>query len=450
MKPLVPLLLACGFLRAAEKTDWPANGSFENDLAGWTVVAGEEGAKITPEAALLGARGLRVEVPAGTKFTLESAPFPVEPGKTYTVSLWTAAQDGMPAGPAPVNAQMIFRGEDGKELAPAPARIRKWPAASLKGETFPANTLLGAAAPEGAATLTLRFGTTGRDAAGPLVIDDVQIAALSDEPPPTPAPGQGHPIPPSDPERLRALEEEIAGNPTRGKSPPKIVIKLDDFGPSGTGVHARWRKVADFAREKGIKVTFGIIGQRMAADCPDFVAWTREQHAAGRIEFWHHGWDHAERSENGKRVMEFSGESYDHQKQHLAETQKLAREKLGFAFVSFGAPFNATDDSTVRVLAEDPDIKVWMYGPPDKPAGKTVLERSFAVNIENPTLIPNYGAFLEGYAHSRGARYFVLQGHPAGWGDDRWEQFVKIVEFLIAQKAEFVFASDLAGKTSEK
>ena len=85
-----------------------------------------------------------------------------------------------------------------------------------------------------------------------------------------------------------------------------------------------------------------------------------------------------------------------------------------------------------------------MYGNPKTPAGKTVLERCPMVNIEMPTFIPNFASFVEGYAHNRGGRYFVLQGHPTHWDDERWEQFTKIVGFLIGQKADFVLARDFA------
>jgi peptidoglycan/xylan/chitin deacetylase (PgdA/CDA1 family) len=446
VKNLVPLLLFSAALQAADVSVPLPNGSFENGLENWTVEAAGAVAAVRPEAALLGDNGLHIEAPASARMAIFSSPVAVQPGKTYTVSLWAATAQGATAGPGTADVKMIFKDAAGKELPPSMARIRKWPGVNLAGSLFPANPLLAAAAPEGAATLTVRLSTSGKASVGPLIFDDFQITELGDEPAQTPARGQANPIPPSHPARLEALEKEIAANPYRGKSPPKIVIKLDDFGESHGGVHEKWRKVADFAKARNIKVTFGIIGKRMVGDCPEFVQWTKDQHAAGRIEFWHHGWDHAERTVDGKRIMEFSGESYEHQKQHFEDTQKLAREKLGFAFVSFGAPFNATDDNTVKVLQEDPDIKVWMYGKAHQPAGKTVLERSFAVNIENPTMIPNYGAFLEGYAHSRGAEYFVLQGHPAAWNDERWEQFVKIVDFLVAQKVEFVFASDLAAK----
>lgn len=441
MKVLMLLLAAAGLAGAADTSLSLTNANFEQDLEGWTAEPPDAPVEVRPDAALLGAKGLRVQATEPVRFNLVSEPIPVTPGRTYTVSFW--AGGGETVTPGGLEVRMVFNGPAGNELAPAMARIRKWPGVIVKSSRYPANPLLAAAAPEDAATLSIRISSAGREPVGPLNLDDFQVRELSGEAP-TPVPaGQANPIPPSDPARLQELEAEIQANPYRGKSPPKIVIKLDDFGSHRGRVHPRWQQVADFARDKNIKVTFGIIGKKMDEENPEFVRWVKDQHAAGRIEFWHHGWDHAERTDNGKRIMEFGGEPLEHQRDHLAKTQNLAREKFGFAFITFGAPFNATDDNTVQVLAEDPDLKVWLYGDPARPAGKVVLERS-AVTIETPTMIPNYGAFLEAYAHSRGAEYFVLQGHPAGWNDERWEQFARIVDFLIGQKAQFVLASDFA------
>ncbi|CAN5496860.1 hypothetical protein BH09VER1_BH09VER1_42980 [soil metagenome] len=445
MKLVSSLLMVGASLCAADVTIPLENANFENGLNGWKTDGGSEGVScVVSEAALLGKFGLRLFTAKPERFTTQSRPIPVTPGKTYTVDFWSG---GSPQA-SPVEVKMVFHGPTGEELSPAMAKIRKWPAISVKGGTFANAQLLAAAAPEGAATLTVGISSSGKTAIGPVWLDDFRITELSDEPPPEVKPGEAHPVPASDPARLKALEKEIAENPYRGKSPPKIVLKLDDFGASHGGVHNKWLKVAEFAKARKIKITFGIIANRMTEECPEFVKWTKAEHDAGRIEFWLHGWDHGERKEGTKRIMEFSGESLHYQKKHLADANALAREKLGFSFVSFGAPFNGTDENTVRALDEDPDIKVWIYGDPDHPGGKTVLERCGSVSIESPTLIPNYGDFLEGYAHNRGAKYFVMQGHPAGWNDERWEQFVKIVDFLIAQKAEFVFASELAGPTS--
>lgn len=443
----LPFLIVCSTLTAGEIPLSLPNGGFENGLESWKLEGPATVATVQTDAALLGSKGLRVQGDP-MRFSLTSAALPVTAGKTYKLNFWASSPKALEQRQSNVDAKLIFRGADGKEIAAAPAKIRKWPVAMVANNFFAEEYTMAGAAPEGASTLEVKLSSSGKGPVGPVNFDDFALFELDDAPEPQIAEGAGHPIPPFDPQLLKALEDEIKADPYRGKQPPKIVIKLDDFGAAGSGVHARWKKVADYAAAKGIKVTFGIIGTRIQADnISDFVAWTKQQRDSGRIEFWNHGYDHAERKDGNKRVLEFGGEPYEHQKQHMTDANKLAREKLGFPYVSFGAPFNATDENTVKVLAEDPDIKVWMYGDPRNPAGKKVLIRCGTVTLETPTLIPNYAAFIEGYAHNRGAEYFVLQGHPAGWGDDRWEQFTKIVEFLISQKAEFVFASDFAGKS---
>jgi peptidoglycan/xylan/chitin deacetylase (PgdA/CDA1 family) len=424
------------------------NAGFEGGLEGWTSEPGEQGfAKDLPESAMLGAKGLRVVSQEAERFSLTSSPVPVKVGETYTVTFWGGLGGTTEKPGEGVSVKMEFRDGAGQRLKEDMAKIRKWPGVQVKGDTYANTYLLAAAAPAGATTLRLVLSSAGKAPVGPVDLDDFVIKQLGDEVKPQIAPGQGHPIPPHDAGRVQAMEEEVAANPYRGKAAPKIVLKLDDFGATKDGgVHPRWLKVADFCRERNVKVTFGIIATRMLDDAPKYATWVNEQRDAGRIEFWCHGWDHGERKEGEKRIQEFSGETLEYQTQHLIDANKLAKDKLGFEYTSFGAPFNAIDDNTVKALAQVPSIKVWMYGPSPakaKESGKIVLERS-AVSIESPTLIPNYADFVEAYAHNRGADYFVMQGHPAGWGEDRWEQFTKIVEFLIAQKAEFVFASDFA------
>lgn len=422
------------------------NGSFEQGLQSWAVTGADPAvvARVLPEAASFGRQGLRVQnTPACPRFDVASTPVNVTVGRTYTVSYWCGG--GTP-GAGGVTVEMVFADAKGARLKPAPASIRKWPQGGATGARCFENSVIAAAAPEGAVSFSVHIRPTSSRPAGPVDLDDFVVAELPENAPP-PAevkPGSAHPIPPFDPARLQACLDEITRDPHRGKPPTRIVLKLDDFRPVRGKPHPQWLKVAEFAKSKNIKVNFGIVAQGLAEECPDFVAWTKERNASGMIEFWNHGWDHGERAgENGKRIQEFCGESYEYQKKHLSDSNRLAREKLGFPFVTFGAPFNTTDAATLKVLQEDPDIKVWLYGNTRNTAGKTVLDRTFPVSLESPTFIPNYAAFVEGYAHNRGSAYFVLQGHPANWNDERREQFVKIVEFLIAQQDEFVLARDM-------
>jgi hypothetical protein len=443
---------AAGTLRA--DTELPLqNPGFEDGLTGWTVEASNPAvAQVTADAASMGAKGLQVQsTPDCMTYSITSTPVPVTVGKSYQVSYWFGG-GGAKAGGG-VNVEMVFKDATGTEVKPALANIRKWPAAGVSGGTFINGFQLAAAAPAGASTLTVRIKSAKAAPSGLVYLDDFKVVELPDVPaaPPvvtTPSATPGappmvfHPVPPSDPARLAFLLKEINANPYRGKAPPKIVIKLDDLKPTKTdGVHPRWQKIVDYAKSKGIKVNFGIICDGLEMDCPKFSQWVKDETTSGDIEFWCHGYDHGQDAK--AKTAEFSGEPYAYQKDHLEKCQTLAKERFGFPFTSFGAPFNATDKTTVQVMSEDPDFKVWMYGDPKNPGGKVVLERC-GVGLETPTLIPNYGAFLENYAHNRGADYFCMQGHPAGWGDDRYAQFTMIVEFLIAQKADFVHPRDFA------
>ncbi|GAT33029.1 peptidoglycan/xylan/chitin deacetylase, PgdA/CDA1 family [Terrimicrobium sacchariphilum] len=442
MKRFIAAFLLATPLAIATDTLLPlANAGFEDGLSGWTLSPGAP-AEAVPEAASLGALGLRVKT--GSDFQISSTPLPVQPGETYAVEFWST---GSKEESGRVAVKMIFKDASGSTLKPAMGKIRKWPAGSTSAGPFWENSILAAAAPENAASLSIQIIPAANSDPGTAMLDDFMVKKLGEIVPMQRDADGAAPIPPADPARLALLEKEIADNPHRGKSAPRIVLKLDDFGPRNGNVHPKWIKVAQYAKEKNIPVTFGIVAKGLEEDAPAFFQWTKERNAAGEIEFWNHGYDHAEGpNAEGKKVQEFNGTGFDHQKAHMADANRLAREKLGFPFISFGAPFNATDANTVKVLEESPDIKVWMYGNGKQPAGKKVLSRCYAVTIESPTFIPNYADFLEGYAHNRGAEYFVMQGHPTHWNDDRWNQFIKIVEFLVAQKAEFVKASDFASK----
>lgn len=226
-----------------------------------------------------------------------------------------------------------------------------------------------------------------------------------------------------------------------------VVLKLDDLGTRGGNVPGSWIRLTDLARERGVKVSIGVICDSFEHGNASYFQYIKDQRTSGLVEFWFHGWDHRQWEENGVKLQEFKGTPYEHQKEHFVKSQALAREKLGFTFATFGAPFNATDDTTNRVLSEDADIKIFLYGNPSDAAtsGKLVLDRVGAVNIENPLFVPNSKKFADGYAQNASKRrYFVVQGHPAQWNEQRWAEFVKIIDFLQENNIPVVTPSELA------
>lgn len=226
------------------------------------------------------------------------------------------------------------------------------------------------------------------------------------------------------------------------KAPPYIILKVDDLRNNGGKVHPRWQKFVDFTAERKIKSAIGIICDSLEKDDPKYLQWIKDQHAKGLIEFWSHGYNHKEWEVDGKKVQEFKGPSYEDQKKNLLRCNELAKQKLGFTLPAFGAGFNAIDENTAKALADDPDTTIWLYGDMKNPAGKIVMDRVGSVNIENPTFVPSLQKFKVGYALNPNRDYFVIQGHPAQWTDERFAQFVELIDFLIAEKAVFTTPSE--------
>ncbi|MES2461156.1 MAG: DUF2334 domain-containing protein [Armatimonadota bacterium] len=227
-------------------------------------------------------------------------------------------------------------------------------------------------------------------------------------------------------------------------APAHILIKVDDLRVVRGGVHPRWQKLADFLKARKVKAGIGIICDSLEGDNPNYVRWIKEQRATGLIEFWNHGYNHKEWTVEGRKTQEFVGTSYEQQKESFTQSSRLAKEKLGFSLPAFGAPFNGTDATTVRVLQEDTDTRVWLYGDVKNPAGKLVLDRVGPVNIENPIFKPSLEKFVAGYDRYPKRAYFVIQGHPAQWDDAGFDQFVKIVDFLTKEGAIFTTPSEYA------
>lgn len=97
-------------------------------------------------------------------------------------------------------------------------------------------------------------------------------------------------------------------------------------------------------------------------------------------------------------------------------------------------------------------MKAILYPAPIDDSGKklaqqnkiTIIDRVNTVNIENPTFHPRFDLFLEGYVHNRGRPYFVMQGHPSHWDELGFSEFVKMLDFLVEQKAVFAKAFECA------
>ncbi|PTY00747.1 hypothetical protein DB346_14100 [Verrucomicrobia bacterium LW23] len=241
------------------------------------------------------------------------------------------------------------------------------------------------------------------------------------------------------------------------KKPPVIIIKIDDLRQIDGKVHGLWTKCQSYLKERNIKCGIGVICQTLAEATPEYVKWIKSRHDSGEVEFWFHGWDHASYKVDDKPFNEFVGRGYEEQKKRFDDSQKLAQEKLGFEFATFGpggGPGKGTFDAdTVKAMQDVPGMKVWLYPQPlDKQGeelvakGKVkILDRVWAVNLESKVGVPDFKAFIKGYAKYPDREYFVLQGHPMSWGTpERFAEFARIIDFLVEQKAVFMTPSEFA------
>jgi peptidoglycan/xylan/chitin deacetylase (PgdA/CDA1 family) len=409
-----------GLARADAKTDANsattlANLGFEKGLEGWTDKEALAMSRATPEAARSGKQGLRIEdndPKLGS--ALLSPQIAITPNASYGLSFW--AKTGVKNG---AGVWVRYYDPNRKTIDIPLTVVSALENASGEWTQYKTTVM----PPDNAAFLAFWVHTYSA-AQGSFDFDDFRVEAA------------GQPVKASEPGELPA--------PVARKSPAYIVIKVDDLVAQNGGVHPMWNRFVAWTAERNIKSSIGIIANSLENASPAYLQWIKDQHATGRVEFWNHGYDHKEWDEGGKKVQEFKGVPYEQQKQHLQRSNALAREKLGFAFRAFGAPFNATDENTAKALAEENDIQTWLYGDAKNPGGKLVLERVGDVNIEYPTFVPDAHKFAMGYNRHPERDLFVIQGHPAQWTEERFAQFAQIVDFLTKAGAVFVTPSEYA------
>ena len=161
------------------------------------------------------------------------------------------------------------------------------------------------------------------------------------------------------------------------------------------------------------------------------------------FEFWNHGYDHSRVIEGDQTIFEFRNSTLEGQRTTLSRSQELAREKLGFEMVTFGAPYNQSDPNTSAALEEFDEIKYWFYPPSGTVTAKTILPRIKELNIEYPVHMPSFYHFWNSYYFYSYESNITIQGHPNSWDEMRLGEFEKIVDYLIRLGSPIVKPSSL-------
>ncbi|MEM6967514.1 MAG: DUF2334 domain-containing protein [Bacteroidota bacterium] len=225
--------------------------------------------------------------------------------------------------------------------------------------------------------------------------------------------------------------------PTKNAA-PLIILKLDDLWCKNNEVHKGWKMVVEFLNEEKVTGTIGLIGESLEKENLAYFDWIKTREREG-YEIWNHGFCHCRAKENGTEIREFRGKDMEAQAMSITKTQELAKERLGITLRTFGAPYNSTDELTTQVLAQNPDLKIWLYKETNTATDKFLLNRIPEVNIEYPVHQPDFKKFKKGYEQFRHEPILVIQGHPRSWAEDkdRFENFKKIILFLKNEGVTF-------------
>ena len=218
-----------------------------------------------------------------------------------------------------------------------------------------------------------------------------------------------------------------------------VIIKVDDLRyDSENVVPERWGHFVSYMEEQKVPAAIGLICESLEKGGPTYDEWIIEKQETGLFEFWNHGYDHSRGTEEGQPYWEFRNRSQEKQKEHLLQSQELAREHLGFELVTFGAPYNQSDQVTADILEEIGEIEHWLYPPAQISTSKNRLERTREVNIEYPVHNPSAYHFWNNYYFNSGKDLLVIQGHPNSWNSRRFNEFEGIIQYMKAVDVDVI------------
>lgn len=212
------------------------------------------------------------------------------------------------------------------------------------------------------------------------------------------------------------------------------IIKADDIRKPTP----EWERFFQLSKEKGVKVSAGIICSSMEGGRENYHRWLQNLNDSGWVEFWNHGWDHKRWfTEDSTRISEFSGTDYSHQVKHFQDSQDLMERVLGSAPVAFGAPYNALDSVGMRVLDDSQDIHLFFSYRSIDFDDITIAPMKFRGEHDG-TGKPNFEAFRAAYLDRKDVTFSSIQFHPNNFDDEHFIEYARIIDFLMEEGWSFM------------
>jgi peptidoglycan/xylan/chitin deacetylase (PgdA/CDA1 family) len=233
---------------------------------------------------------------------------------------------------------------------------------------------------------------------------------------------------------------------SQGKTEKIAIIKADDVRQETKN----WQRFFDLSREKGVKVSAGIICNSLEGDNKKYSDWLNKLQASGWVEFWNHGWDHSRGKETkGKSTSEFSKSGYPHQKKHFDDSQAIMKRVLGSEPIALGTGYNAVDSDTVKVMNESSTLRIFFgYSNPDG-LKDTVVAPMKLKGEHDGTGKPNFQKFKEDYQQKKNLTFTAIQFHPNGFSPQHFDEYSKILDFLISEGWTFMLPKEYIAKQDQ-
>jgi peptidoglycan/xylan/chitin deacetylase (PgdA/CDA1 family) len=218
------------------------------------------------------------------------------------------------------------------------------------------------------------------------------------------------------------------------------IIKADDIREATP----RWHDFFKLLAQRGIPCSAGVICDSLQQNNQPYQQWLLDLHHSGLVEFWNHGWNHSRwLDERNQYIHEFSGNAYPIQKKHFMNAQSAMANLFGSPPIVFGAPFNAIDDETVRVIDECPDTQ-FVFGYSDQRVFKRKKTLLMSLRGEhNGVGKPDFEKFKQDYYHQSDIQFSALQFHPNKFENSDLAEASDILDFLVENGWQFVLPRHL-------
>ncbi len=220
----------------------------------------------------------------------------------------------------------------------------------------------------------------------------------------------------------------------RGETRPVVVLKFDDLGRAS--YNENFDRVAQILEERNITGSFGVISYRLEEEAnASVIPYIREWDEQG-IEMWCHGYS--------STLEEFSTDPYDTQLASLKKALDVVKDMTGIEMKSFGSGYGGKSrDTLIMVKDHFPEMNTFYHGYLDYNVS-SVYHLTKPCGIEVGVGETDINRFLFEYTYQKLNSHIYIQSHPGQWKEADFENFEKMLDYLIADGCTFMTLSQAA------